>query len=78
MATSLILLRLFYHFGAYRIQVNISHQTQKISITVTKKRLIPPLKEMTHFIILSIEVLGVGEVYTLHDLRESDIGSFNK
>ncbi len=51
---------------ADRIQVNVSHQAQKVLVLVTEDSLIPALKEVADLAVLPVEVTGIGEVYKLH------------
>jgi len=58
------------------IEMNVSNERKKIFITVTEQGFIPSLKNMTHLVVLSVEILSIGQVDSLHYFGERNVGSF--
>ena len=56
--------------------MNLSNECKKIFITVTEHGFISPLKNMTHLVVLSVEILSIGQVDSLHYFGERNVGSF--
>ncbi len=76
MAAPLIVPRALHQLSTNGIEMNVSNERKKIFITVTEQGFIPSLKNMTHLVVLSVEILSIGQVDSLHDFGERDISSF--
>ena len=67
MTTIPIMIGLVHHSGAYRVQVDITDQLRKISITLTKNCLVSALQQVTHATITAVVVLAITSQNAVHD-----------
>ena len=65
-----IALRHFHHAGAHRIEMNITDQFEKVFVFLTYDGLITPFKKVSGLMMFNIEILAVGLLQALHELRE--------
>ena len=70
MAAPHVFARIADHFGANRIEMNITDQLQQISISVTENIFVTSLKQMAYELVLAIEVQCVALLQALHDFGE--------
>jgi hypothetical protein len=58
------------HLSSHWIQMNVAHQFSQVPICLAEDRLVPPLKQMSDLLVLSIVVLTVCGEHAMHNTTD--------